>query len=361
MKQQIKFIKLDQLQLDANNPRLPSHLNNANEEEIIKWMLADASIIELMLAIGQNDFFVGEALLVVKKKEGYTVVEGNRRLTSLKLLQDPSLATIRTQKIQEVLKETEKRPTSIPCIEFETREEIMQYLGYRHVTGIKSWEMRAKAKHLYSLLPTLETQGINEQSKELAKKIGSRSDYVKRILISYQVYEIIKDNGFYNIPKLDETTFHFNYIADSLRHEHIRKFIDIDLDLDTDDPVPNSIEKNLPILIKWFFEKNNQNKSRVLGDSDNLTKLNRILSNPEVTQKFTDGLPLDEANNLTEIDSDTFHHDIRDSLRHLRTANSYIHQINDHNASDIETLKEIVDLCRIIRNTIQNKTNEWGE
>jgi hypothetical protein len=29
-------------------------------------MLEDESIIELMLAIGQHDFFVGEALLVVK-------------------------------------------------------------------------------------------------------------------------------------------------------------------------------------------------------------------------------------------------------------------------------------------------------
>jgi hypothetical protein len=31
-----------------------------------EWMLEDESIIELMLAIGQHDFFVGEALLVVK-------------------------------------------------------------------------------------------------------------------------------------------------------------------------------------------------------------------------------------------------------------------------------------------------------
>jgi hypothetical protein len=53
-------------------------------------MLEDESIIELMLAIGQHDFFVGEALLVVKNGDGFTVVEGNRRLTSLKLLSNPS-------------------------------------------------------------------------------------------------------------------------------------------------------------------------------------------------------------------------------------------------------------------------------
>jgi hypothetical protein len=44
-----------------------------------------------MLAIGQHDFFIGEALLVVKNGDNFTVVEGNRRLTSLKLLSNPSL------------------------------------------------------------------------------------------------------------------------------------------------------------------------------------------------------------------------------------------------------------------------------
>jgi hypothetical protein len=41
-------------------------------------------------------------------------------------------------------------------------------------------------------------------------------------------------------------------------------------------------EKQLSVLIDWFFRKNDQNRSRVLGNNDNLTKLNNILSNPEI-------------------------------------------------------------------------------
>jgi hypothetical protein len=37
-------------------------------------MLEDESIIELMLAIGQHDFFIGEALLVVKNGDNFTVI-----------------------------------------------------------------------------------------------------------------------------------------------------------------------------------------------------------------------------------------------------------------------------------------------
>ena len=356
---EIEFILLEELKLDGNNPRLPSGFKNATESEIIQWMLGDASIIELMLAIGQNDFFIGEALLVVKEDDNFVVVEGNRRLTSLKLLQNPSLASIHTTKIQQVLEETSKRPDSIPCIVFTNRELIMQYLGYRHITGIKPWGMFAKARHLNYLLTTLETTGLKNQSKELAKTIGSRSDYVIRMLVSYKIYEVIKDNDFYKIPKLNETTFYFNYIADSLRHEHIKKFIAVNLDNDAFLETDLNLE-NLKILIDLFFEKNDQNKSRVLGNSSGLTMLNKVLSNSEVTQKFIDGMPLSDAVDLIEVDSSTFTLGLRKALKELETTNSYMHKIQSHNDADIETLKEIVNICKVIKGSITNKTDYWS-
>jgi hypothetical protein len=256
------------------------------------------------------------------------------------------------------MNETDKRPSDIPCIVFPNRAEITEYLGYRHVTGVKTWGIRAKARYLHYLIPTLTKKGLHNQSRELAKKIGSRSDYVKRMLVSYNIYEIIKDNNFYKIPKLDETTLHFNYIADSLRYENIQSFININLN--NDNTVADIDKNNLKILIDLFFRKNDKNKSRVLGNSENLTKLNKILLNKEITTKFIKELTLDEAFNLIEINSDTFYNEINQSLRSLKTAHSYIHQIKDHNSSDITILKEIVDLCKIIRNSIQSKEDDWN-
>ena len=305
----IKYIHLNNLHLDFQNPRLPESFrkNLSDEEDIIYWMLQDASIIELMLSIGQNGFFIGEALLVVKEDSKYIVVEGNRRLTALKLLQNPSLAQIHTRKIQKVLDETNHREESIPCLVFNKREEILQYLGYKHITGIKPWSMLSKARYLHSLVPFLESKILSKQARELAKKIGSRSDYVKRVLVSYYIYEIIKDNGFYNIYRLDETTFSFNYIAESLRYENIKKFINVHLDNET--PLKSLDAKKLEILIQLFFEKNRENRSRVSGNSDNLKKLNKIFSNREVTKKFINGLSLDDSYSLIEVDSGTFTQD----------------------------------------------------
>lgn len=363
IKNKIIEVDINDLKLDLDNPRLPSSFKaqKLNEKKIINWMLEDASIIELMLAIGQNDFFVGESLLVIEdqtNKGTYIVVEGNRRLSSLKLLQNPELATIHTKKIQKVLKETTKKPTKIPCILFDKRSDISQYLGYRHVTGVKPWGMLEKARYLNSLIPILESKSFQEQTRELAKKIGSRSDYVKRVLVAYQIYLKVQDNNFFKIPKLDETTLYFNYFTDSLRHENIKIFLNVD----TEDEIPyDKIElSQLETLTKLFFEKNDQNKSRVLGDSDNLTKLNKVLGNDDVTKLFLNGMPLKDAYDLVEVNQATFHGELEKSLQNLKNANSYIHRIQTHNDSDVETLKEIVDLCKIIRNSIITKKDDWS-
>jgi len=363
MNSKMKEINLENLKLDLENPRLPSSFQKQKLDEIavINWMLEDASIIELMLAIGQNDFFVGESLLIIEDendKGNYIVVEGNRRLTSLKLLQNPSLADIHTKKIQKVIEETKKRPHNIPCILFEKREDISQYLGYRHVTGVKPWGMLEKARYLNRLVLTLESKSFQEQAREMAKTIGSRSDYVKRVLPAYQIYLKVQDNNFFKIKKLDDTTLHFNYFADSLRHENIKNFINVDLN--SENPIEKLELSQLEILTKLFFEKNDQNKSRVLGNSDNLTKLNKVLGNKEVTKLFLDGMPLKDAYSLVEVDSETFHGELEKALQNLKNANSYIHRVEEHLDSDIDTLKEIVDLCKIIKSSIVSKKDDWS-
>ncbi|MEY8214282.1 MAG: hypothetical protein RPR97_07335, partial [Colwellia sp.] len=130
--QNIQKIKLSELELDRKNPRLPSKFGkkNLSKSDIVNWMLGDASIIELMLAIGNSGFFIGEALLVVQELNGkYTVIEGNRRLTSVILLNEPGLAKIHSKKVDQVIQGATHKPKKIPCIVFDERSEINKYLG----------------------------------------------------------------------------------------------------------------------------------------------------------------------------------------------------------------------------------------
>jgi hypothetical protein len=220
-------------------------------------MLLDAATLELMQAIGENDFFAGEQLLVVRDNlspDRYTVIEGNRRLTAVKLLNDPSLATVKSSLANRVFEESKFNPQEIPCLIFSEKESIIKYLGFRHITGIKSWRLLEKARYLYSLWhETLKELEFLNASRELAKMIGSRKDYVERLITGFEVYKVIEDNKFFKIKGLDDTNFYFNYISDSLNRPNIREFLGVKLD--SQDPAKTLNYNNLKSLSLWLSRR----------------------------------------------------------------------------------------------------------
>ncbi|RZJ90740.1 MAG: hypothetical protein EOO20_07245 [Chryseobacterium sp.] len=352
-----EIISLDNLELDSDNPRLPKSLHGKQEPEILEYMLLDASLIELMLAIGKNDFFPGEQLLVVKKDDGnYKVVEGNRRLSALKLLTNPDLASVQKSKIAEVLTETTFRPTEIPCLVFLEEKSIHNYLGYRHITGIKEWKLLEKARYLYDLWKNAYSDlSLNVAAKELAKSIGSRRDYVKRILIGYEIFKKIEDEAFYRIPNLDDTSFYFNYIADSLNKNNIADFLGVDVRNEHDDYTTAIIEENLETWTRWLFEKNTENRPRLIGDSESLTALNRILGNDTAKAAFERGLSLEAADDLTGETDSQFINFLNSALQSLENADRIVTKVNIP-VRDVEAqLKELRALAIKLNRTLQDR------
>lgn len=357
-----KEIDLSDLKLDTQNPRLPKSIRDSQptEEQLIEYMLLDASLIELVIAIGMNGYFPGEQMLVVEDSDGkYRVIEGNRRLSAVKLLNNPDLAKVQKSKIQKVLFETTQRPTKIPCLVFDNEEEINKYLGYRHITGIKEWKLLEKARYLYSLRESLYADSsIDEAAREIAKMIGSKMDYVRRILIGFDIYKIIEDNGFYRIRDLDDTTFYFNYIVDSLNKTHIREFIGVDFD--DVQPIEKLSELHLKKWTEWLFEKNDQNKTRLKGDSADLNALNKILGSSHALQAFDEkGYSLEKALELTGELDESFKNFIQQASKYLEQADAMTLKI-DHFYSGLDTdLKTIRDLVKKIEITlsIKNDTN----
>ena len=355
---QIDFIPLDKLKLDIENPRLPLFFSkeNRSQEAIINKFLADDDLIELMLAIRTEGFFIGEALLVVPEGDSYVVVEGNRRLSSLKLLNNPEIAERHKKQISDVLAEPGEAVKQVPCLIFDSHDEIVKYLGYRHVTGIKPWSLNAKARYLSGLIPSLDTDVLSEQARELAKRIGSRANHVKDLLISYQIYLEIEDEGFFDIPDLNEKSLHFNYIKDSISRDHIREFIGVNRD--SENPLEELDKQHLKELFTWFFEKIEKGKTLVIGDSKSLTILNSVLSKPAAIEYFRETGKLKDALKFIEQSDDTFHQALANSLEALRHAQSYMHNIDSHYASDTELLSEIISLSKAMRLSIIVKSDD---
>ena len=351
----IKYMLIRNLLFDPENPRLPSHIDGSNEIEVINWMLKDATLLELMAAIGNQGYFPGEPILVVPYNENFIVVEGNRRLAAVKLLSDPSISKIKERSVKQISKESDHHPEKLPTLVFDNRDEILNYLGYRHVTGIKSWGPLSKAKYLDQLYNREPDGSLEEKLRSIARVIGSRSDYVGRLLTGLKLYRIIEDHDFYNIENLNEESFDFSKITTAVNYTNIADYLDL---VSGQDPSFEEIDQNhLEKLTRWIFEEDENRDTRV-GDIRNLRKLSEIVKNPKALRAFESGKKIDVAFNQTGAPADIYRNSIVDIIENLKEAQNYASFVEDPTQGDIENLKEINQLARSIHSILREAQRE---
>lgn len=352
-----QYVHYKNLKINPDYARLPTNLD---EEKIIDFLIGEAATLELMMAIGENGYFPGEQLLVVEdeKESGkYIVIEGNRRLTAVKLLQDPNIITFQKSKINRIYDEAKYKPENIPCLIFKNKDIILKYLGFRHITGIKSWRLLEKARYLYNLKNSYFSENkLKDATKDLAKMIGSRSDYVYRLVVGYRLYIHIEENAFYKITDLNDTNFYFNYLVGILNKENIRNYINIELGMEN--PLQQLDQKNFEELIRWFFQKNEQNRSRVLGDSNGLKMLDAVLGSETALTAFKEGEKIERAYELTDDIEEMFDTAVRNSLYYLKQADDVVHNIEHINSSVQNNLKSMNNLIKKMQIAISIKSIE---
>ena len=357
----IEYKNIDDLIYDPKNPRLPSSLvKGDNEKDVINWMLTDAAILELMGSIGEKGFFPAEPLLAVPSVSypgKFEVVEGNRRLTAAKLLKEPQLADKRKSSIKLIKSEAKFIPDELPVFVFSDRSEILDYLGFKHITGVKPWSALAKAKYLKELQAEYSELSIEDQYKNLAKAIGSRSDYVRDLLVGLAIYEKINENDYFDIDGLNEDSIDFGVYYTALSRANIPRFLGIEKS--GVNPTANLNLEHLKEFTEWVSKKTDQGATR-LGESRNLTKLSQILyeEDSKALVAFRAGKTLDEALMLTEEPERLFSNSITDSLGKLTLANSLIHRLEIALRSDYENLNETKSLSDNMMLLLQKKMSE---
>jgi len=351
-----EFVSIENLRFDPENPRLPSSVDGHKEPEVLKWMLEDATIPELMAAIGEQGYFGGEPLLVVqanKKKAGvFRVIEGNRRLAAVKLLKDPKLASTRQKTVQQISDNAKRKPDKLPVLVFGERDDILFYLGYRHVTGIKEWGPLAKARYLEQIAQKTKGSHSKKKFQEMARTIGSKWDHVAKLLTGFAIYKQMEESNFFEIENLDEETIDFSILTTALGYDNI--VAHLGLKNATDPSIEDISSTRLKELTSWLFEKDENGQTK-LGESRNLKNLNRIVANEAALKAFKTGYSIHQADLLAGAPKEIFQTAIRESKKSLETARDHMHLVEAPDQSDADVLEDIDKLARLLREWIHNK------
>ena len=146
---QVKQVAVGELLLDHMNPRLAGeHLTVDDQDRILEVLWRERAVNELVDSIAKSGYWEHEELFAARESGKLVVIEGNRRLAAVKLLLDTELRTrIRATGIPDLSVEAREQLRTLPVIEC-TREDVWQYIGFKHVNGPQDWDSIAKTQYV---------------------------------------------------------------------------------------------------------------------------------------------------------------------------------------------------------------------
>ncbi|QOY94734.1 ParB N-terminal domain-containing protein [Massilia sp. UMI-21] len=363
----IDTVNYKKLHLDIDNPRLPVNVPRT-AKAMLTWIAKSTAIEDLMNAIGTNGFFPGEPLVVYphpKKKGEYIVIEGNRRLTAVKLLHNPYDCEKPSSQMLAISESAAYFPDEIPIVVRDTRAEVLPYLGYRHITGIKEWDPLAKARYLKQLFEdTSKRLSPDQRYAKVASTIGSRRDHIKRSLDALAVYDLIEKREFFGIEGLGEESIKFSLLSTALADERIGEFVGAakriskaseDLETEPTNPIVKpSVLKTAAVedLARWLFEK--KNGKTVVGESRNLRTLGAIVAAPKALAALRSKSSLSYAYRLTSGINNDFVGLIYEAQSILEEAASLVANV-DYDEEAMSVVRASNNLIKQIGTSLRNK------
>lgn len=321
-------IFLSDIELDNKNPRLAEEHQGGSQFDILKVLYEEFDLDEIAYSMAENGYFDEEPIVVVpsnlpknfkwdedvesletslkqlvasNKSIKFTVIEGNRRIASAKLLSDKDLRDRLKIKDDDFPKIKDKVIEAdlkiIPSIVYKNKKDISPYLGVRHITGVLKWEAYAKARYIASRIEDELNKGksIENSIQEVQRKVADRSDLIKKQYMAYKVFEQVRDDISFDV---DTIINRFSLITVILNYPSIRNFIGVasSKDIKFNKPVvpKNKLEK-LDTLFTWIFGKG-KDKPPILTDSRKIQgQLSYILADKDATEYLLQYGNLEEA------------------------------------------------------------------
>jgi len=341
------FLHVDDLLLDAQNPRFGSKTKQMSQEDIAIKLEMGYDIITVAESIARNGFFANEPLIVIKGPiEGkYTVIEGNRRFTSILALTNIEIRSKLYQ--QERLNELAassvfKRSDLVPVTLVDNRELIAPILGFRHISGIMEWQPLAQAIFVAKLI---DEDGYSFETA--AEVVGKSKSDIAGMYRNQAIAKQAADVGM-NTSGLENS---FSSLTVAMSSPGIRAFIAAPLGNAVTPgmkPIPEDHYAPLKELLTFLF--GDEIKEPVIRDTREINRLGKVIQNPTGLEMLRETWSLAEAESaIKDQGMDPYTR----LLNRLRTANESVKSTFD----DISDFLGDAKVKEYVQTLNENSTN----
>jgi hypothetical protein len=334
---------VSELLLDPENPRLPEELRGSSQQELLVYIEAHYKLDELAFSMATKGYFSEEPLLVVPLAGSpgkRVVVEGNRRLATLMLLTEPANQERINKPIYRKLAAQALAEghdlTSVAVRQYPSKARILEYLGFRHVSGIMQWEAEAKARFVHMLIAE---QGYSFE--KAAQTIGSRRDAIRRQFVAWCAILQARSAGVDVSPAVKR----FGVFYRALQNAKVREFLHLSGWLDATPelrlPIAAGEEHRLDEFLGFIFGPN-----RVIRDSRQLDDLARVLADPLALEVLRQERDVSAAVREIPEDQTSLLAAMRTAYRALAEVNGQVFQFSgdERLTSEAERLARVVSL-----------------
>jgi ParB-like nuclease domain. len=288
VKPEQRTIALKSLDLDPRNPRLVVD-GTPTQAELLEQLYEDESLDELVHSFLQNGYFAEEPLVVVPDGKRFTVVEGNRRLATLKLLMDKELRRrVRVGGWPTATPAQARRLQNIPCVVYPDRRSVLPFLGFRHISGARKWRPFQKARFVAQMLEDGRTL------VEIEETLGDDTQTVKKLYQQYVVFDQL-------VTQLDfpagPVRSRFSLLEVALGQRPIKKHLGLPHRLPTeavDELIDDEHLDELLEVASWVFGDGEQ--AAIIADGREITsKLSKIVADEDALDELRASRDLDSA------------------------------------------------------------------
>ena len=351
-------IPVESLDFDYDNPRLVESPDaKGNSEEIIRFLVNEYDLQELVDSILSNGYLNFEPIIVMRYRDHYRVLEGNRRLATIKLLQNRSLArSFKIKSPDETPKDILDSFNTIPAIEVNNEDEARSYIGFKHINGSNKWNSFAKAKYVTKWY--LDGYSI----PEIAGKVGDTNQTVRNLIGGMLVLNQAELKDLFQIEERTKPgPFGFSHLYTALNRAEFKEFLSLDVNWNqcpAANPVPEQSMPQLKAMLQYIYgSKRDDVRSVIRSQNPDLKHLGAVLVNPVAYKKLQQTNDLETALEETKEKSLLFEDNIVAASIALEKAMRTLSGYKDINHRIVQICEEIKDNAEFINFQVKKKQN----
>ena len=313
------------ISLDWRNPRLAEFgiTKKTPLDKIFELMWEAMGLEEIIISITAHGFFKTEPIIITEEEGKKIVIEGNRRLSAVKIILNPDLVKRRLPKnvLEKITPELQKSLQEKPVIEVESREQAWQFIGFKHINGAAKWNSYAKAKYIAQV-----HNDFNIPLDDIAYQVGDTHNTVLKLYQGIMVIDQAERLKRFDREDITNSRLYFSHLYTALQYSGYKEFLGMtDTDMESTEPISEEYYDNLEILLKWMYGSKSAGFEPVIrSQNPDLRNLEKVLQSTEATLALKANPNLDIAFEISRPSKDVFIENLMATKRSLHKTWSFV-------------------------------------